>query len=86
MPSDAQWLILYMIDDGDVFPDGAGGFKAKGPVGFFRCNGAVRRLHQLGFVDLDSALNLTVSESGMEVLKRRSVYDVLERASRRRLG
>lgn len=84
VPTDAQWLILYMIDDGDVFPDGAGGFKAKGPVGFFRCTGAVRRLHQLGYVELDLALNPTVNKHGMEVLKRRSVYDVLERANRRR--
>lgn len=86
VPSDAQWLILYMIDDGDVFPDGAGGFKAKGPVGFFRCAGAVRRLHQLGLIDLDQVMTPTVNKYGMEVLKRRSVYDVLERASRRRLG
>lgn len=83
MPSDAQWLILYMIDDGEVFADGAGGFKAKGPVSFFRCTGAVRRLHQLGLIDLDPALNPTVNVHGIEVLKRRSVYDVLERANRR---
>lgn len=84
VPSDSHWLILYMIDDGDVFADGAGGWKAKSSVTFFRCTGAVRRLHQLGLVDLALDGTPSVNKDGMAVLKRRSVYDVLERRNRRK--
>lgn len=80
VPSDAQWLVLYMIEYGEVFDDGAGGWKAKSPSSFFRCTGAVRRLHQLGLIELHP---MKITKEGHEVLKRRSVYDVIERANRR---
>lgn len=95
VPSDAQWLVLYLIDEGDVFLDGMGTWRAtyNDVTGAARpVSGLVRRLYQLGLVDYvyGEALNqdnilmgVKVSKLGMDVLKRRSVYEVLERANRR---
>lgn len=87
VPTDAQWLLLYMIEDGgEVRSDGAGGWRADGPVGTFRCTGMVQRLWQLGLVDIVGPVDephVCVNAEGLEVLKRRSVYDVLERRNRK---
>lgn len=95
VPSDAQWLVLYLIDEGDVFLDGIGIWRAtyNDVTGAARpVSGMVRRLHELGLVDYvytkalgreDILTGVKVNRFGMETLKRRSVYDVLERANRR---
>lgn len=84
VPTDAQWLILYQIDEGDVVVDGPGRWKAKGAVGYFSATGAVQRLWRLGLINLSKDGVPSVNVDGQEVLKRRSVYDVLERLNRRR--
>lgn len=83
VPTDAQWLILYQIDEGDVVVDGPGRWKAKGTIGYFSATGAVQRLWRLGLINLDKDGNPSITADGQDVLKRRSVYDVLERLNRR---
>lgn len=84
VPTDWQWLVLYQIDEDEVIADGFGCWKAKGPIGWHQVTGAVQRLFILGLVDLAVDGTPTVNKDGMEVLKRRSVYEVLERRNRRR--
>lgn len=84
VPTDSQWLVLYQIDEGDVVVDGTGRWKAKGTVGWFSVTGAVQRLWTLRLVDLDKNGKPMITPEGAEVLKRRSVYEVLERVNRRK--
>ena len=84
VPTDSQWLVLYQIDEGDVVADGDSRWKAKGAVGWFSVTGAVQRLWMLHLVDFTKDGTPMVTVEGEEVLKRRSVYEVLERINRRR--
>jgi hypothetical protein len=86
VPTDAQWLILYQVDDGDVFFDGNGTWRAKSPVGHFNVTRILWKLLELGLVQFPAAGGVEVTAAGMETLKRRSVYDVLERRARRAGG
>ena len=83
VPTDSQWLILHQVDDGEVVPDGPGRWKAKGSIGWCQCTGIIQRLYVLGLINLSDDGTPTVNKDGAEVLKRRSVYDVLERINRR---
>lgn len=86
-PSDAQWLTLYRIDEGDVWYGGDGQWWAKGDLRDAKVTAQVRRLWQLGFIKFPTELTQlakpTVTAEGSEILKRRSVYDVLERINSR---
>lgn len=82
VPSDPQWLVLYQIDDGDVWFDG-GRWRAATELGSRNVTGAVQRLYGLGLVEFRPGNKLIVNKDGVDVLKRRSVYDVLERLNRR---
>ena len=84
VPTDAQWLVLYLIDDDDVVYVGDGKWRGRGPSGSFSITGAVQRLYQLGLVEIAADGSLKVTHEGVGVLKRRSVYEVLERRNRRR--
>ena len=97
VPSDAQWLVLYLIDEGDVFLDGIGMWRAtyNDATGAARpVSGMVRRLYQLGLVDYvyrdtpgeDVLTGVKVNKLGMDVLKRRSAYDVISRLNKRTQG
>ena len=97
VPSDAQWLVLYLIDEGDVFLDGTGTWRAtyNDATGAARpVSGMVRRLYQLGLVDYvyrgtpgeDVLTGVKVNKLGMDVLKRRSAYDVISRLNKRTQG
>ncbi len=88
-PTDTQWLLLYQVEDGDVSydPERKQWFVANGTSRSV-ATGRLQRLHQLGLVDLmeqwpdeqgRQRYVAQVTAEGMEVLKRRSVYDVLER-------
>lgn len=85
VPTDYQWLVLYQVDENDVVTNGVGCWKAKGPIGWTEVTGAIQRLYVLGLVDLAKDGTPSVNKDGMEVLKRRSVYDVVERMNRRML-
>lgn len=85
-PSDRQWLTLHQVDDGEIWYQG-GEWWAQGTFRNTKVTSQVRRLWQLGFIKIPQALTEmikpVVTAEGMEVLKRRSVYDVLERLNSR---
>jgi hypothetical protein len=83
-PTDAQWLVLFQVDVGEVVPDGPDRWKAKGAVRRFSVTGAIQRLYMLNLIDFTEDGTPVVTAEGEEVLKRRSVYDVLERVNRRK--
>lgn len=83
VPTDAQWLVLYQIDDGDVWFAGNGVWRAKSPVGHFNVTRMILKLLDLDLIKFGAAHTIEVTAKGMEALKRRSVYDVLERRNRR---
>ena len=85
-PTDAQWLVLFQVDDGDVFYAGNGVWRAKSTIGHFPVTKILWRLQSLGLVQFCADNVLEVTELGVEVLKRRSVYEVLERRNRRGNG
>jgi transcriptional regulator of nitric oxide reductase len=80
-PTDQQWLVLHMIDDGDVWREGNLWIAAT-EHGRVNVSGRVWRLIRLGLVDVKDD-KLVIHPEGFDVLKRRSVYDVLERLNRR---
>lgn len=82
-PTDAQWLVLYQVDDGDVFYAGNGVWRAKSSIGHFAVTRILWRLLELDLIRFLEDSQVEVTEQGMEVLRRRSVYDVLERRNRR---
>jgi hypothetical protein len=85
-PSDHQWLTLHRIDDGEVWYN-SGQWWAKGTYRDAKVTGQVNRLWQLGYIKLPEKLvylaKPAITAEGTEILKRRSVYDVLERVGRR---
>lgn len=85
-PSDPQWLTLHQIDDGEVWFSGDQ-WWARGSYRDAKVTAQVRRLWQLGYLSFPATLTPnckpTLTAEGMETLKRRSVYDVLERMNRR---
>lgn len=82
-PTDAQWLVLYQVDDGDVWLDGDGRWRAKSERASYVVTGIINRLHQLGLVEFPSPDTIKVTGEGVKVLHRRSVYDTLDRLNRR---
>lgn len=88
-PTDTQWLLLYQVEDGDVSydPERQQWLVANGTSRSV-ATGRLQRLFQLGLVDIEEqwpddqgrrVFAATVTAEGMLVLRRRSVYDVLER-------
>ena len=84
VPSDAQWLVLLQVEDGEVFYCGEGVWRARGPVTTFPVTRIINRLIELGALECETEGELRVTAYGAMVLARRSVYDVLERQGRRK--
>jgi len=74
--------VLHMIDDDDVWREGDM-WMAATEHGRQNVTARVWRLIRLGLVDVKED-KLIIAPDGLDTLKRRSVYEVLERINRRR--